>query len=104
MDHYANPRKQQQVQNVATFVREIEGHYPWLGLFPASPMAPWHVQAIVKSTSGNGVLINFWPCAMRAPRDGCKSVSGVSAIRALIAEVIDETDDLSLIEDGEGAA
>ncbi len=88
---YCNPNKAKHRNNVALF-EAIEKRYPWLELFQPSPdKAPWHEQAVIKSASGEDIWLNFWPCALKAQRDGEKSVDGIDAIRMVISQAIDDS-------------
>lgn len=102
MTHYCNPNNHEHVANIRLFA-DIEARFPWMELRKPSPeKAPWHEQAIVKSKGGASILLNFWPCALKAQRDGCKSVHGIEAIRLMIAEAIDDSqDDFQVVEASE---
>lgn len=100
LDHYANPNKQHHCENVAMF-RKIEQEFP-IGYFqPNAEKAPWHVQAVLTSANGYKIVLNFWPCAGKAQREGEKSVEGASAIRAIIRCAIDDASDPDFDDGGE---
>lgn len=92
MEVYHNPRSAVQVANVAEFIAIVE-RYPWLKLVQPNEASPWHWQAAVKGTSGETIMLNFWPHRGKAQRDGMPSVSGISAIRSMIAVAIDDSQD-----------
>ncbi len=82
MQLYANPYRQDHLENNDTF-RRVVNDYLWLKLFQPSPeKAPWHWQAIIEGDQPQ--LVNFWPHTMKAQRDGFPSVQGEEAMRAVI--------------------
>lgn len=87
--YYANHRKPFHAANVEMF-KAIEAEFPLGFFFPNEAVAPWHVQASLTSVHGYSILLNFWPCAGKAQRDGERAVSGEDDIRKMIREAIDD--------------
>ncbi len=89
MELYANPNRQDHLENNDTFRRAVSD-YLWLKLFQPSPVkAPWHWQAIIPGTHCDQ-LINFWPHTMKAQRDGFPSVQGEDAVREAIERALED--------------
>jgi len=88
MQHYANPRKPIHAQNVAAF-EKVMSEFPELELYmPAPDIAPWHVQASLKTVFGYNMYLNFWPCALKAQRDGEKALQGVEEVRSMLSRAM----------------
>lgn len=85
MELYANPHRQDHLENNDTFRRVVKD-YPWLEKYlkrPSPEKAPWHWQAVIPGNHYDQ-LINFWPHTMKAQRDGFHSVEGEAAMRGVI--------------------
>jgi hypothetical protein len=102
LSHYMNPRKFAHKKNVLAFIR-IEKEFDLGWFLPAPDKAPWHVQAVLKSQGGQPIVLNFYPCALTAYREGEPTAEGAGAIRALIRRAMDDAAnpdfDIELIED-----
>lgn len=87
MQLYANPNRQDHLENNAVFIRVVND-YPQLSLYQPSPeKAPWHWQCIIDL--GREVqLINFWPHTLKGQRDGYKAVQGETALRGIIEQAL----------------
>ena len=99
MQLYANPHRQDHLENNDTFRRVVKD-YPWLHLYQPSPeKAPWHWQAIIEGEQPQ--LINFWPHTMKAQRDGFQSVEGEAAMRGVIEGALADAEEepFDVIED-----
>ena len=89
MELYANPNRQDHIDNNECF-RRIVNDYLWLKLTQPSPVkAPWHWQAIIPGTHYDQ-MINFWPHVLKGQRDGFASVRGEEAIRAIIEAALED--------------
>lgn len=100
MQLYANPNRQDHIDNCAAF-ENFMARYDWAKFFRPQPeKAPWHVQCIIEG-QGDTIFINFWPHKAKAQRDKHKPVEGWNAIRSMMAVAIDDSqeDPISLIED-----
>ena len=95
MNLYQNPLRPDHAANNAAFL-QIVNDFPQLATFqPMAKSAPWHWQAVIDQ-GGDVQVINFWPHAGKAQREGYKSVIGDRAIRALLAQaLIDSVEDWS---------
>lgn len=81
---YANPRKPHHANNIRVcrgIIEELAADGVDFYNVNVS-VAPWHIQCEFR-----GVLINWWPCALKAQIDGERSVHGESSIRKMLAEV-----------------
>ena len=94
MQLFANPYRQDHLDNCAAF-RGLMARFPQIEFFQPSPeKAPWHVQANIC-----GTVLNFWPHTAKAQREYCPSVVGWAAAEVLIEETLAKSeDDVSLIE------
>lgn len=104
MEIYVNPNRQDDFDNAAAF-ENFMARYAWATFFKPQPeKAPWHVQCKIE-TSGLPIILNFWPHKAKAQRDGEASVVGWDAIRLLMSQAIDDSqqspDDFDVIEDAE---
>lgn len=65
--------------------------FEWAKFFQPNPeKAPWHVQCVIKSDEGYDLTLNFWPHKLKGQYDG-KSVQGIEALRAIMAQAIDDS-------------
>lgn len=86
--------------NCEAFCMFVKSH-KWIRFYQPSPQkAPWHWQCQIKGEGPYDVLVNFWPHTAKAQRDGCKSVEGWDAIRALVSQIMEENgfDDGEVLE------
>lgn len=91
IQHYANLKKPHHSGNVAMFER-IARDVPLAYHQPNEALAPWHVQAVIPGRYP--VILNFWPCAGKAQREGERAVQGESAIREMIRQALADADEL----------
>ncbi len=96
---YHNPNSAKQVANVHMF-RKISDRYDWIDFSQPNPdVAPWHIVGLVRYNGGSPIILNFWPHKGKAQREDCQSVQGYDAIRELISECIEDSqDELDVIE------
>ena len=59
---------------------------------PSLKKAPWHVQCVIKSETGDNLIINFWPHKLKGQYMGA-SVEGIDNLRGLMALAIDDSHD-----------
>ena len=97
MQLFANPHRQDHLDNCAAF-RGLMARFPQVTFYLPSPeKAPWHVQCQIGDE--NPAVLNFWPHTAKAQREYCPSVTGWSAAAALIeATLADATETVDLIE------
>ena len=98
-DLYFNSNSAMQCNNVGIFL-EIAKRYTWMNFKqPAKALSPWHFQGYIPCVSGGNIVVNFWPHKGKAQREDCKTVTGYDAIRRMITEAIDDSqDDFEVIE------
>ncbi len=99
MKLYANPDREDHIENNAAFLRVVS-EFQGLKMFQPSPeKAPWHVQVVIDGKSPQ--LINFWPHIIKGQRDGLKAVKGAESIRGIIMGAIEDAREqpFDLIED-----
>ena len=99
MQLFANPQRQDHMDNCAAF-RGLMARFPEIVFYLPSPeKAPWHVQCQIGDDSP--AVLNFWPHTGKAQREYCPSVVGWAAAETLIQEALAEaenSDDFDVIE------
>jgi len=92
MQLYKKDNRPDHVTNCAafeTFMRRFE----WAKFFqPNADKAPWHVQCLIPTQTGDVLALNFWPHRLKGQYDG-KSVEGFEELRAMMAQAIDDSQD-----------
>lgn len=97
---YHNPQSAKQCANVHAF-KKIAERYDWIEFSQPNPeAAPWHVVGLIRYNGGTPIVVNFWPHKCKAQREDCGSVQGYEAIRNMISECIEDSqdDDLEVVE------
>ena len=96
---YFNRNSAKQYDNAEMFIK-ICDRFAWMNFKqPNSVKAPWLFHGYIPCIDGEDIVVNFWPHKGLAMREHGKPVMGFEAIRAMIAEAIDDSqEDCSVIE------
>lgn len=104
MQLFANPNRPEDAVNCAEFQRFM-ARFPWANFYqPNSVKAPWHVQCLIPTETGDTITLNFWPHKLKGNCEmpggyRSKAVEGLDELRGLMAQAIDDSqDEIELIE------